>query len=545
MYLEFFKFKKSPFHITPDPEFLFLSPSHKEASASILYGIEQRKGFIAITGEVGVGKTTILRSYLEGTDLGKIKIVYIFNAALSFPKLLKQIFSELGLPVEDDDPAELVDRLFHFLIEEYKNDRNIVLIIDEAQNMPVETLEHLRMLSNLETSQDKLIQIILVGQPEFDRKLDLPELRQLKQRIAIRCSISPLSPEESLAYIQHRLFKASSFFNPVFTKKALKAIVKKADGIPRIINVLCDNALITAFGYQQNPVDAGIIREVIGDFGAGAAKAPFFRWRTIFIALPLVIIGILCFLVRDGLVPREVSLMITAPAVATHTGNQTEQKRMPLPVSNVTEGSAQTAQTLPVEAGGGLSASSGESVAEIPAAEAKPNKQHAPPEMGAWKTERGPVPAHKERAVKAPASEANPNKQPVQPETGSVVMKTEQEPAPSRNPKEAGSPALEAGPNEPRTQPEALPAGEEPWAAKPQKKFATVIIRKGDTIYELLAGAYGRVDPQLVKSFRDLNPQIRNLDRVMVGEEILLPGVENSRTSYSDIEIRSHGKSTP
>ena len=177
MYLDFFKFRENPFHITPDPDFLFLSPSHNKAFSSIIYGIEQRKGLVAVTGEVGVGKTTILRSYLEGTDPERIRIVYIFNAALSFDKLLKQIVSELGIAAVDKDLPDLIDSLFLYLIDEYKNDRKVVLIIDEAQNMPVETLERLRMLSNLETSQEKLLQVILVGQPEFENKLNLPELR--------------------------------------------------------------------------------------------------------------------------------------------------------------------------------------------------------------------------------------------------------------------------------------------------------------------------------------------------------------------------------
>ena len=208
-----------------------------------------------MTGEVGVGKTTILRSYLEGTDSEKIRIVYVFNAAMSFDKLLKQIAGELGILALDKDPSDLVESLLRYLIDQYKNDRNVVLIIDEAQNMPVDTLERLRMLSNLETSKDKLLQIILVGQPEFEDKLNLPELRQIRQRVAIRCRIDPLSTEESFAYIQHRLMRASSFHNPVFTGGALKRIVKEADGIPRVINVLCDNALVTAFGYQRKPVD--------------------------------------------------------------------------------------------------------------------------------------------------------------------------------------------------------------------------------------------------------------------------------------------------
>ena len=265
MYLDFFKFRENPFHITPDPGFLFLSPSHNEAFSSISQGIEQRKGLVTVTGEIGVGKTTILRSYLEGTDPARIRIAYIFNAALSFGKLLKQIVLELGIPAVDTDLPDLIDSLFLYLSDEYKNDRRVVLIIDEAQNLPVETLERFRMLSNLETSQEKLLQVILVGQPEFENKLNLPELRDLKQRIACSCRIDTLRPDESLAYIKHRLMKVSSFHNPVFTKDALKLIVKEARGIPRIINVVCDNALFTAFRYQRNPVDDKIIKEVIKD----------------------------------------------------------------------------------------------------------------------------------------------------------------------------------------------------------------------------------------------------------------------------------------
>ncbi|MCL5405485.1 MAG: AAA family ATPase [Deltaproteobacteria bacterium] len=282
MYLEFFQFKKSPFHITPDPDFLFLSPSHKEASASILYGIETRKGFIAVTGESGVGKTTIVRSYLEGIDQEKIRLVYIFNAALCFDRLLKQIFSELGIRAAGEDTAELLEILFHYLSDEYGKDRSVVLIIDEAQNMPVETLERLWMLSNPETSQDKLIQIILVGQPEFDARLELSELGQLKERIAIRSRIDPFTPEESIAYIHHRLMRASSFHNPVFTKKALKCIIKEANGIARTINILCDNALVTAFGHQRKLVDEKIVKEVIGNF-RGEDPRSGFRWKIVWV----------------------------------------------------------------------------------------------------------------------------------------------------------------------------------------------------------------------------------------------------------------------
>ncbi|MHC4183590.1 MAG: ExeA family protein, partial [Planctomycetota bacterium] len=192
MYLNFYQLKKEPFNVTPDPAFLFLSAGHKEALASIVYAVENRKGFLAITGEVGLGKTTILRSYLKDIDLQRLKINYIFNANVSFKGLLKTIYEELGIHPETDDTFEMVNRLLLVLIEEYKKGHNIVLIIDEAQNMPFETLENLRMLSNLETSTDKLIQILLIGQPEFEKMLDQSNLRQLKQRITIRTTLSPL-----------------------------------------------------------------------------------------------------------------------------------------------------------------------------------------------------------------------------------------------------------------------------------------------------------------------------------------------------------------
>ncbi len=305
MYLDFFKLEKKPFHITPDPDFLFLSPSHDEAFSSISQGIEQRRGLVAVTGEVGVGKTTILRSYLQGSDPARIRIVYIFNAALSFGKLMKQIVSELGIPAVEKDLPDLVDCLFLYLIDEYKNGRRVALIIDEAQNLPVETLERFRMLSNRETSQEKLLQIVLVGQPEFENKLNLPELRELRQRIASSCHIDTLRPDESLAYIEHRLMKASSFHNPVFTKDALKRIVKEARGIPRTINVVCDNALITAFGYQRNPVDDEIIKEVIKDL-RGIQPQISFRWEFVLLPALVVFSGVIALASMALLTPKEI-----------------------------------------------------------------------------------------------------------------------------------------------------------------------------------------------------------------------------------------------
>jgi general secretion pathway protein A len=275
MYLNFYNLKKEPFQITPDPEFLFLSTSHREALASIMYGVDQRKGFITITGEVGVGKTSVLRYYLEQVDKENIKTVYIFNPNVSFGGLLKTIFQKMGFDPKTEDPTEMVNDFHLILIDRYKQGRNMALIIDEAQNMPIETLENLRMLSNLETSKEKLVQIVLVGQPEFEETLKRQELRQLKQRIAIKTTIVPLTKEECRAYIQHRLTKASLNGSKVFTQSALRKIIAESQGIPRLINVLCDNALITGYGYQKKCITGRVADEVIADFKGGRAPALF------------------------------------------------------------------------------------------------------------------------------------------------------------------------------------------------------------------------------------------------------------------------------
>lgn len=291
MYLNFYHLKKEPFNVTPDPAFLFLSRCHKEALASIIYAVENRKGFLVITGDVGVGKTTILRSYLETVDREKLKTIYVLNPNVSFKALLKTIFQELNIYTETDEVFEMVNHLQQVLIDEYKHQRNVVLIIDEVQNMPLETLENLRTLSNLETSTDKLIQIVLIGQTEFEKILNRNEIRQLRQRIAIRTVIYPLKRPDSIAYINHRLNKALGNDAMIFTRGALKLIARKGRGIPRNLNILCDNALITGYGYQKNPVTSRIVKEVIADF-EGKKKFSSLRWGIAVSTVLLLLTGL-------------------------------------------------------------------------------------------------------------------------------------------------------------------------------------------------------------------------------------------------------------
>ena len=289
MYLNFFNLKKEPFQITPDPSFLYLSPGHKEALASIIYGVEKKKGFVLIVGAVGVGKTTILRAYLEKTDKERLRTIYLFNANISYYNLLKFIFRELSIASESDEICEMVNQLHQVLINEYREGRNVLLLIDEAQNMPVDTLENLRMLSNLETATEKLIQIVFSAQPEFEKTLNLEELKQLKQRVAVKAIISPLNREEGLIYIHHRLKRAADKESVIFTPYALKEIVRNAKGIPRVINVLCDNSLITAFGYGKKKVGLGVVREIAHDFGM--QRPLYVRWRLKFLIVTLIAIA--------------------------------------------------------------------------------------------------------------------------------------------------------------------------------------------------------------------------------------------------------------
>ncbi len=309
MYLAYYGLKREPFHTTPDPSFLFLSPSHKEALGAIIYGIEKRKGFIAIIGEVGVGKTSILRAYLEQKVSQKQKTVYLFNPVLSFHDLLIAIFRGLEIEPKHESVPDLVNQLHEVLVAEYQAGGTVVLAIDEAQNMPVETLENLRMLSNLETSTDKLIQIILLGQPELSSLLAQPALRQFQQRIALWATICALTEEESRVFIEHRIARACTIGTPLlfaknetapvlFTKSALTLIARQAEGIPRRINVLCDNALITGFGRQCKPVPVSVVREIIGDVNSREASdpKPNFRWAiAVGVAIFFLILSIIFF----------------------------------------------------------------------------------------------------------------------------------------------------------------------------------------------------------------------------------------------------------
>jgi len=268
MYCKFFGFSRLPFNLTPDPDFLFMADSHREALASILYGIRERKGFIVITGEAGTGKTTLLNAVMERLD-GDTKFAYTYHPEGTFPEVLQIALIELGLakPDEQLSHVEGLFRLNQFAIEQLAEGKTVALIMDEAQRLDWASLEKVRMLSNLETRKSKLIQIVLSGQPPLDIALQRPELRQLSQRINIRRVLSPLGEKDTISYISHRLSVATYRGPPPFDKKAMKLIWRYSEGTPRRINVICDNSLLTAFSLGRRVIGPQIIQEVIDDLG--------------------------------------------------------------------------------------------------------------------------------------------------------------------------------------------------------------------------------------------------------------------------------------
>ncbi|MGC8760447.1 MAG: ExeA family protein [Bryobacteraceae bacterium] len=266
MYNAFFGFRESPFNLSPDPAFLYRSPQHEEALANLIYGVHARKGFIVLTGEVGTGKTTLLECLRDELDAQGIEFAYIFNSRINADQFFEMIAYDLDLRCDRKSKTEVLFALNQMLLEEAGAGRTTVLIVDEAHNLEWEVLEEIRLLTNLENPKaGKLLQIILSGQPELDRKLEAPNLRQLKQRIVLRCVLRPLNAAETAEYIQTRLARAGMPEQKVFPPEVLREIHVRSQGIPRVINALCDNLLLTAFALESRQTTLDMLDEVCQD----------------------------------------------------------------------------------------------------------------------------------------------------------------------------------------------------------------------------------------------------------------------------------------
>ncbi len=267
MYKKFFGLRENPFNVNPDPRYLFLTQHTEEALASLTYGIRNRRGFILLTGEVGTGKTTLVNKLLDWLHRQHLPTAFIFNPRLNVQDFFEFMMADFGIPCDARQKSQVLMRLNHWLLDRYKGGETAVVIIDEAQDLSARLLEEIRLLTNLETSTEKLLQIVLSGQPELEEKLRQPELRQLRQRITLRSKTHALTLEETSGYILQRLAVAGAAAGePVFTTAAVETIHRYSRGIPRVINLLCEHALINCFVDQVRPVPPEVIETVAREF---------------------------------------------------------------------------------------------------------------------------------------------------------------------------------------------------------------------------------------------------------------------------------------
>ncbi len=486
MYLGFYGFAKEPFNITPDPEFLYFSPSHKEAFAAVTYGVANRKGFVVLTGEIGTGKTTILRTYLDRIDRNAVECIYLFDPNLSFSDLLELLLREMGHEVTQREAAWMIQWLHWSLVRRFQAGRNVAVIIDEAQNMPVETIEQLRVLSNLETTKEKLLQIVLVGQPELNKKLDLESLRQLKQRIAVRATLMPLTRAESLDYLRHRVEQAGGKLDEVFAPAALKAMVRYAKGIPRKLNIVASNALLAGYGGQRRPVTVRVVREVIADL-EGSWGRPWLR-RTLGACAALTVAA--CAIVA--------LLQLAPPDLASH-----EPPTQPLQTTSLPD-----TENVRV------------------ALEAMSKVLTAAPPITSTPSPPSAV------AVETPAKEAPPT------ETPTVVAAHDETPEPSpEKPAEAPAnekttppetaPPDEGGKQEPAET--AKPASAEPAAAESASVRATRIVKPGECLTKMIKEVYGTSNRKVLDAVLKRNPQIKDPNIVLAGNTIVFPEIDPAK----------------
>lgn len=337
MYNGFFGFREKPFKLIPNPKFLFLGKSHEDALAHLAYAISQGDGFVEITGEVGAGKTTLCRAFLEDLDKN-IEAAFIFNSKLTSVQLLKTLHKELGIKSSSSDIIDLTHSLNLFLLSKKAQGKSVILLIDEAQHLGKETLEQLRLLSNLETTENKLLQIVLVGQPELSDLLDSFNMRQLRQRINLSCHILPLTLEETQNYICHRINIASQTPQDLFTPKAKKMIYDYSRGIPRKINILCDRSLLAAYSLNQKKVNTSIVNIAVKELqGYKKQLSPEIPKDTKIALWPflLVIFSFIILLVAYNHIPSiwilDTTKNIKSDSSIPETGKQIEPITKPIP----------------------------------------------------------------------------------------------------------------------------------------------------------------------------------------------------------------------
>jgi general secretion pathway protein A len=470
----FYGFQSAPFHITPDPALLFPTETHRAALGAIEYGIAAGKGFIVITGEVGLGKTTVLRACLDALDPSRTKIIYLFSPALSTAELYASILDEFDVTLPPtSNAADTLRILQRLLLAVHESGTQVVLAVDEAQQMPEATLESLRILSNLETHKSKLLQIILIGQPELETVLARHSLRQLAQRIAVRARIESLSFRESCRYILHRTRCAgrSKRSRRLFTVPALLYLAFATRGVPRTINICCDNALINGYGHAAKRITLGIARESCRGMKFGSPPR-----RTAAMAAGAMIL--VALFVSGGALLRYLHAARASPA----QGLSADRQR---PAQTAADASpADTSVANRTEALQPVTAPDTQQTA-APTTDASESQPVAPPAQGAASSDA-------QSAVQAPPEA------PVAPEAGAASTPASLPPAPP-----AGERANNAK--------AAAPAGSR-W-----------VVREGDTLYKACRVTYGSCDERTLREVIAMNPEIGPDAKIHVGEALFLP----------------------
>jgi general secretion pathway protein A len=470
MYESFFGFKENPFSLTPDPRYLYMSPSHREALAHLVYGIQEKRGFIVITGEVGTGKTTLLHTLLEQHD-SRVRAAFVFYPKLSFNDFLLYVLNNFGLQPEAMTTAQCLTQLHRFLIEQHNKGETTVLVIDEAQNLPISLLEEIRMLSNLETSGEKLLQIALVGQPELQRKLRSQRLRQLRQRIGIAYEIRPLSYAEMQDYIQHRCTVAGGETHTLFTRSALKAIHAYSGGIPRLINTVCDRALLTGYAEERQRINRKMVRQVARELEAQPQRSVLTspRRQVAAILISLLLLGMALYALQgSAFVPAAVSHL---QASLLHVQRLLQVKAPESPASNKSEPntSLMVSQSL-----------------------------------------REPAASPEYQEIKEKVSETQ---KPLEDETKNIV--TLEKTLENKSGQEA--------------EPNKKARNENPHEVSPQQKRVfpvTRTMREGDYVSKYAIEIYGFSNSHILALIQKHNPHIKDIERVKVGEAIVFPALD-------------------
>ncbi len=500
MYTSHFGLREKPFNVTPDPRFFYANPVYREAYASLVAGVQERKGFIVMTGEIGTGKTTLLRMLMTNLE-ATVRFAYLYNTTLGFEDLLAYACDELGISAEGEGRLRRIQALNAFLIEQLRRGGTGVLLIDEAQNLAPDVLENLRLLSNLETSTEKLLQIVLVGQPELEAKLAQPGLRQLRQRIALRCRLDRLKESEVEAYIRSRLETAGARRTDLFEGRALQRIVAYSSGIPRLINIICDNALVIAYAASAKRVSPAIVEEVASDLGLNAA--PLRHQAVALEARP-----------TPSAAPAPIEPRSTAAIEPRSTAEILRRRRLRHAPGRRWLGWARLGVLTAFVAVGSATLLYAPSITEQISAMGTFMKS-------AWGAlaERAALARHRTSAASTPVQPAPDAGVAEDSDRGREDVTAPTLPAAAPTEPAASAPALSLPPR-PSSPP--LTSSGPVATARPR----TITIPDGATIAELAFQIYGGFNVLAIDLIKEFNPQVENLNAIRAGEQLRLPSLD-------------------